>query len=32
MSLVKMNSTNGYIYVRNHPSYDVYDACKMGLL
>lgn len=25
-----MNSTNGYIYVRNHPSYDVYDACKMG--
>jgi len=25
-----MNSTNGYIYIRNHPSYDVYDACKMG--
>jgi superfamily II DNA or RNA helicase len=25
-----MNQTNGYIYVRNHPSYDVYDACKMG--
>jgi superfamily II DNA or RNA helicase len=25
-----MNSTNGYIYVRNHPSYDVDDACKMG--
>jgi len=26
----KMNSANGYIYVRNHPSYDVYDARKMG--
>ena len=25
-----MNQTNGYIYVRNHPSYDVYDARKMG--
>ncbi len=25
-----MNQTNGYIYVRNHPSYDVYNACKMG--
>jgi superfamily II DNA or RNA helicase len=25
-----MNQTNGYIYVRNHPSYDIYDACKMG--
>lgn len=25
-----MNSTNGYIYVRNHPSYDDDDACKMG--
>lgn len=25
-----MNQTNGYIYVRNHPSYDVYDVCKMG--
>jgi superfamily II DNA or RNA helicase len=25
-----MNSTKGYIYVRNHPSYDVDDACKMG--
>jgi len=27
---MKMNQTNGYIYVRNHPSYDVDDACKMG--
>ena len=26
----KLNQTNGYIYVRNHPSYDVDDACKMG--
>ena len=26
----KMNQTNGYIYVRNHTSYDVDDACKMG--
>jgi superfamily II DNA or RNA helicase len=25
-----MNSANGYIYVRNHPSYDIDDACKMG--
>jgi superfamily II DNA or RNA helicase len=25
-----MNQTKGYIYVRNHQSYDVYDACKMG--
>ena len=30
MNLIKMNQTNGYIYVRNHPSYDVDDACKMG--
>ena len=28
--LYQMNQTNGYIYVRNHPSYDVDDACKMG--
>ena len=25
-----MNQTNGYIYVRNHPSYDIDNACKMG--
>jgi len=25
-----MNKTKGYIYVRNHPSYDIDDACKMG--
>ena len=25
-----MSKTNGYIYIRNHPSYDVDDACKMG--
>jgi hypothetical protein len=25
-----MKSTNGYIYIRNHPSYDLDDACKMG--
>jgi len=25
-----MNFTNGYIYVRNHPSYDADNACKMG--
>jgi predicted helicase len=24
------NSINGYIYIRNHPSYNEYDACKMG--
>ena len=26
----KMNQPNGYIYVRNHPFYEVDDACKMG--
>ena len=30
MNFIKMNQTNGYIYVRNHPSYDDDDACKMG--
>ena len=30
MNFIKMNQINGYIYVRNHPSYDVDDACKMG--
>jgi superfamily II DNA or RNA helicase len=25
-----MSSTKGYIYIRNHPSYDGYDACKIG--
>ena len=25
-----MTSTNGYIYVRNHTSYAIDDACKMG--
>lgn len=30
MNFIKMKSTNGYIYVRNHSSYDVDDACKMG--
>ena len=25
-----MNQTNEYIYIRNHPSYDIDDACKMG--
>ena len=25
-----MNHLNGYIYVRNHPSYDINNACKMG--
>jgi hypothetical protein len=25
-----MNQTNGYIYVRIHPSYDVDGACKLG--
>ncbi len=27
---IKMNSSKGYIYIRTHPSYDVYDACKLG--
>lgn len=30
MNFIKMNQTNGYIYVRNHTSYDVDDVCKMG--
>ena len=25
-----MDSMNGYIYIRNHPSYDEYDGCKLG--
>jgi hypothetical protein len=25
-----MNQTEGYIYIRNHSSYDVDNACKMG--
>ena len=25
-----MNQINGYIYIRNHPSYDLDDACKLG--
>jgi hypothetical protein len=25
-----MNQTKGYIYLRNHSSYDIDDACKMG--
>jgi hypothetical protein len=25
-----MNKTNEYIYIRNHLSYDIDDACKMG--
>lgn len=25
-----MHSHIGYIYVRNHTSYDIYDACKLG--
>ena len=29
MNFIKMKSTNGYIYVRNHPLYDVDNACKM---
>lgn len=30
MNFIKINSTNGYIYVRNHSSYDIDDVCKMG--
>ena len=26
-----MNNTNGYIYIRNHKSYDEENACKMGM-
>ena len=25
-----MELLNGYIYIRNHPSYDKYDGCKLG--
>ena len=25
-----MNCSKGYIYIRTHPSYDFYDACKLG--
>ena len=27
----KMNQTNGYYYIRCHPSYDIYEACKGGI-
>ena len=30
LEISKMNQSNGYIYVRNHPSYDIDGACKMG--
>jgi len=26
-----MNQSNGFIYVRLHESYDIYDACKIGV-
>lgn len=26
----QINQIKGYIYIRNHPSYDFYNACKMG--
>ena len=25
-----MNKNTTYIYIRNHPSYDIHDVCKMG--
>ena len=27
-----MNLINGYIYIRNHISYDTYNACKIDIL
>ena len=27
---MNFHSTKGYIYTRNHASYEVYDACKLG--
>ena len=30
MNFIKMNKTNGYIYIRYHESYDKYDAYKLG--
>lgn len=30
MNFMRMNQVKGYIYVRNHPSYDVYDVYKVG--
>lgn len=30
MNTIRINQTNGYIYVRNHSSYDIYNACKLG--
>jgi superfamily II DNA or RNA helicase len=30
MNLTKMNQTNGYIYIRNHQSYDIDNGCKLG--
>lgn len=30
MKFIKMSESKGYVYIRNHPSYDVDDACKLG--
>lgn len=30
MSFIKTNFIKGYIYIRNHQSYGVYNACKIG--
>ena len=30
MKSIKMNQVNGFIYVRNHPLYEIYEACKLG--
>lgn len=35
MKQIKMNKNNmeqtkGYIYIRKHPAYDIYNACKLG--
>jgi superfamily II DNA or RNA helicase len=27
---MNFHSTKGYIYIRNHASYEIYDACKLG--
>lgn len=30
MNKNNMKQTKGYIYIRKHPAYDIYNACKLG--
>lgn len=30
MNTIKNDQNNGYIYIRNHESYETYNVCKIG--